>query len=385
MHCWSTKNFPPVIFPFVGFIGHVETKKRKPSLALSSGHTKETRALRTPNDRCVSAPADGKVKEHVPVLEFAPCLRTVNRAMLSDRSYMRDLPDRNPPSLLGWLLGLLLGVYVLQQVGRTWFNSDAIQTYGQLSSTGLRAGHLWSVLSYALLHGSLTHLLLNGLGLFFTVRALEHSLAPGRLPQLLFATALGGACGWLAVNFTRSGSVIGASGLLMGLLTVFVCLNPRRPMSVLLFLIIPITVQPIWFLAVLGGIDLLGLLFVELPGRGSLYGVAHSAHLGGAAMGYLFYRWVLARPSHYTEAKPAIELPKWFQRRAKTATPVFTAPLGAARSADRGRLGSGDTAREALRLEVDRILDKINAQGFDALNAGEKRVLDEARQKMNPR
>jgi hypothetical protein len=32
-----------------------------------------------------------------------------------------------------------------------------------------------------------------------------------------------------------------------------------------------------------------------------------------------------------------------------------------------------------LRAEVDRILDKINSEGFGALTAEEKRLLDEAR------
>jgi hypothetical protein len=33
---------------------------------------------------------------------------------------------------------------------------------------------------------------------------------------------------------------------------------------------------------------------------------------------------------------------------------------------------------------VDRILDKINLHGFGSLSAAEKRVLDEARQHINP-
>ena len=35
--------------------------------------------------------------------------------------------------------------------------------------------------------------------------------------------------------------------------------------------------------------------------------------------------------------------------------------------------------RGHLRAEVDRILDKINSDGFGSLSADEKRVLDEAR------
>jgi hypothetical protein len=41
--------------------------------------------------------------------------------------------------------------------------------------------------------------------------------------------------------------------------------------------------------------------------------------------------------------------------------------------------------RDALRAEVDRILDKINLHGFGSLTAAEKRSLDEARHHLNPR
>jgi hypothetical protein len=43
------------------------------------------------------------------------------------------------------------------------------------------------------------------------------------------------------------------------------------------------------------------------------------------------------------------------------------------------------TGRADLKVEVDRILDKINSHGFQSLSAEEKRVLDEARAAMTRR
>jgi hypothetical protein len=37
------------------------------------------------------------------------------------------------------------------------------------------------------------------------------------------------------------------------------------------------------------------------------------------------------------------------------------------------------TEREHLKLEVDRILDKINSKGFGSLTPEERKTLDEAR------
>jgi hypothetical protein len=61
-----------------------------------------------------------------------------------------------------------------------------------------------------------------------------------------------------------------------------------------------------------------------------------------------------------------IALPGWLRRWKRSAAP-----------APRFRVNLSN--RDDLRAEVDRILDKINSQGFGALTAEEKRLLDEAR------
>jgi hypothetical protein len=81
-----------------------------------------------------------------------------------------------------------------------------------------------------------------------------------------------------------------------------------------------------------------------------------------AAYGY--YR-IAGRVNPFGRAWGAdIELPRWFRLRKKAAAPRFQVNL---------------TNRTDLRAEVDRILDKINSEGFGALNEEEKRLLDEAR------
>jgi membrane associated rhomboid family serine protease len=300
--------------------------------------------------------------------------------MLSDRSYMRGDFGRTPPSVLACFLGLLVGVFVLQNIATLWFGSNAILDYGSLSGSGIRSGHVWGLLTYSLLHGGIGHLLLNGLGLYFIGRELQSQFGPERFLKLILATALGGALVWLGVNLNRPGSVIGASAVLMGFLAVFACMNPRRPITLLLFFILPVTVQPLWVVIVLGGVDLLGFLFYELPSNRTLYGVAHSAHLGGLAAGWLFYQFAVARASGSGAA--AIEPPAWFRRKDSLPAPSYKvnvdpAPASPARPAP--------PARDALRAEVDRILDKINLHGFGSLTAAEKRVLDEARKHLNPR
>jgi len=310
--------------------------------------------------------------------------------MLSDRSYMRGDYARTPPSVLACFLGLLVGGFVLQQIFRVWIGSTAPLDYGALSSTGIRSGQIWTLLTYTLLHGGIGHLLMNGLGLYFIGRELQTRLGPERFLKLILVGALGAGLAWLGVNLNNRGIVIGASGVLMAFLAVFACYDPRRPIQLLLFFVIPITVQPIWVVGVLGSIDLLGLIFYELPKNQSLYGVAHSAHLGGLAAGWLFYQFAVARTS--AGSGTLIEPPSWFRR--KDSRPALNSRVNIdSRTSSTRSSGSnsapasppGIARRDALRAEVDRILDKINLHGFGSLTADEKRVLDEARDHLNPR
>ncbi len=300
--------------------------------------------------------------------------------MLSDRPYMRADSYRSSPSVLVWLLGVIIGVFVIQNVFTIWFGSNLPLLWGGLSSTGIREGKVWTLFTYALLHGGIGHLLINCLGVFFIGRELQNALSPVRFLQLVLVGAIGASLCWLGVNFQRPGNVIGASGLVMALLAVFACLYPRRPITMLLFFVIPITIQPIWLVTILGGIDLLGFLFYELPSNRSLYDVAHSAHLGGLASGWLFFQFVLNRDQGNSRA--LIEPPAWLRRKPAKSPVAYHVNLGSpAGPAPAGR----QVDRDNLRAEVDRILDKINLKGFASLTAEEKKVLDEARHHLNHR
>lgn len=307
--------------------------------------------------------------------------------MLSDRSYMRSVTGRPAPGFLLWFLGSIVAIFVLQNVATTWFGSDVFFDYGSLYPDGVRAGYVWTLVSHVLLHASITHLLFNCLGLYFVGKVLEAELGPTRLAQLSVFAALVGGLFWLGANFQRGGNVIGASGVAMAYLSVFACLYPRRQMTILLFFILPVTVQPIWLVGILGGIDLLGFLFQELPHTRTLYGVAHSAHLGGLAAGWVFYQLVIVR--RLGSPSSAIEPPAWLKRRERAA-PKFTVNVGAPATPSTLLGGSATTpgsagSRDHLRAEVDRILDKINLHGFGSLTASEKAVLDQAREKLSHR
>lgn len=284
--------------------------------------------------------------------------------MLSDRSYMRDSYRFSGVSLLGWILGGLVAVFILQNIFPRWFNLNVIYDYGVLSTPGIREGKIWTLLTYSLLHGSALHLIINCVMLYFLGRTLEAELGARHLMRLaLVAAAVGGVL-WLVINYQHPYSgVMGASGVVMGFLMMFACLAPDRRMTFMVFFVLPVSLRPFTLVAIIGGIDVLGLLFSEMPGGTTR--IAHSAHLGGMLGGWLYYKFGLSRAA-WSISEVEAEPPRWQAKVVKPAAgAVFKVNL---------------SSRDELREEVDRILDKINSQGFGALTEAEKTRLDEARE-----
>ena len=298
--------------------------------------------------------------------------------MLSDRSYMRDDYPRQTTSALTWVLCATIAGAVMQFTFDR-FGADSFARMMALSPSSLMHGRIWTLVSYALLHDGLLHLLFNCLGIFFIGREVAPLLGFTRFLQFYALSAAVGAGLWLAVNAWTGGSVlVGASACIAAMFIFFACVYPEREITFLLFLILPVTLRPKVLAWTLFGFDLLGLLFSELPGSKFETNIAHSSHLGGMLTGWLFFRFVYARHgSDRVAGRPLIELPAWLRRRKAAAKddsrPVFKVDIG------------GKPTGAELRAEVDRILDKINSQGFGALTEQEKRILDDAKDLLSRR
>ena len=142
----------------------------------------------------------------------------------------------------------------------------------------------WQVLSYAFLHGGLTHLAFNMFGLWMFGAELERVWGARRMVHFYLASVLVAAMAQLLVTAYLGSNVptIGASGGLFGLLIGFAMVFPRRKITPL---IPPIPMPAPVFVALYGGIEL------TLGVSGSASGVAHFAHLGGLLGGWLMMRY----------------------------------------------------------------------------------------------
>lgn len=292
--------------------------------------------------------------------------------MLSDRAYMRQDYNRQPTPVVIWIISAMVSGYVLQLIFDR-MGSSALTSLFALSANGIRHGHIWSLFTYTLLHdtqlpGGILHILFNALGIYFLGRELTPLLGAQRLLAVYFAAAIAGGAIWLAVHFFSGGPVplIGASACVAGLFIVFACFYPDREVTFLLFFVLPVTLKPKIMVWIFLGVDLLGFLFSELPGGSFDTGIAHSAHLGGMLSGWIYFRYFHANNGWDRAPSVSIELPGWLRRKARSAADAMPTSVSTRRQSD-------------LRAQVDRILDKINSQGFGALTEEEKRTLDEAK------
>jgi membrane associated rhomboid family serine protease len=145
----------------------------------------------------------------------------------------------------------------------------------------LLQGYLYKPFTYQFLHGSLMHLGMNMLWLFFFGPDVERALGTRQFFRFyIFCGAVGVLATFIPYVLTRvSPSVTGASGAVMGVLVAFAMIEPDR--QFFLFPIpAPITARFLVFIVVVMNI-ITGLS--DSP-------VSVTTHFGGMAAGFLYMR-----------------------------------------------------------------------------------------------
>jgi membrane associated rhomboid family serine protease len=203
----------------------------------------------------------------------------------------------------------------------------------------------WTLVTYMFLHGGLFHIAFNMLGLYFFGPRLELELG-GRDFLLLYV--ISGLSGALFSFLTPYVAVIGASAAVFGVFIGFARYWPRE--MIYIWGIIP--VQARWLVVAMAVLSLLG---------GAGYGdsgIAHFAHLGGFAGGFLF---LIVRDRNTRAAR--------FQAQLQT-------PPARAVDVERWLRIDPTSLHEVNRLELERILEKLKRQGPASLTENEREFLD---------
>ncbi len=204
----------------------------------------------------------------------------------------------------------------------------------------------WTVVTYMFLHGSITHILFNMLGLYFFGGRVEDFLGG---PKFLWLYFLSGVMGAVAsFVFTPYTPIIGASGGVFGVFVGYAYYWPRD--RVYVWGIVPIEAR--WLVAIMTALSLFGGF------GGAMGGIAHFAHLGGFLGGYLYVRWIDRKA----------------RARQREFAQKFAVPKGD--NLEKWKAISRDSLHEVNREEFDRIMAKLNASGPASLTDREREFLD---------
>jgi len=270
--------------------------------------------------------------------------------------FVRDVADTSvsPPEIVGSI------TYEWMPPLKRWLHFS--------TDRGFRRLEVWRFVGFQFLHGSLTHLLFNMVGLFFFGSLVEQYLGSKRYLAFYLLCGIFGALMYLLLNLggyiaalqfgqpvavpgllfnSTVTPLVGASAGVFGVLMAGAFLAPNA--KVLLFLIIPMRLSTLAYaLAIIA-------LFKVIFGANNAGGEA--GHLGGAIAGFYFIR----HPHHLHG---------------------FFDFLGRIDPTSRHFRGKGRrfarAGGPADRSDIDRILDKISDRGLHSLTDKEKRLLRNA-------
>lgn len=227
--------------------------------------------------------------------------------------------------------------------------------------------HPWSPLTYMFVHGGFMHVLFNMIGVFFFGPPLERDMGGTAFIRFYVICGVGAALTSVAlIQLIGTPLVIGASGAVFGVMLAFAWKWPEAPIYI--WGVLPVKAK--WLVGIMG----VGALWATMQaGRAGPGGVAHWAHLGGLATGFVMLKYGDVIAARWRSLRGGSRRTRPMRSSGADSRGTVTRNI---RSGRRRSGGGGDDLDE-----VDRILDKIREHGIDALSEDEQAFLDEMSRK----
>ena len=205
---------------------------------------------------------------------------------------------------------------------------------------------IWQPFTYLFIHGDIWHVLINMFVLWMFGSELEMTWGRKDFLKYYFSTGLGAGIVTILFNLTSNTPIVGASGAVFGILLAYGLMFPNR--LVYIYFLIPVKVK--YFVLVIGVVALFSSF-----GQSN---ISHITHLSGMIIGFIYLR----SNARIDTIKNIVS-----QKKAQIEEKL--------QSKKQERL-------KELQIEVDKILDKINLEGFGKLTEEEKSFLYNASQKL---
>lgn len=330
---------------------------------------------------------------------------------------MRTYSDYSGGPSIGWLtpptpvvkrLLIINGAVFLLEVLAVLSNNWAFfRDFIALSGPGIKSFMLWQFVTYMFLHSpfGIFHILINLLVLWMFGRDVEYELGPVNFLKMYILGGIVGGLLWLAFNFSTRGYVLGASGAILSVVIAFATLFPERPITILVFFILPITMKAKWWAWITVAFVSYGCLMM----RNST--VADLAHLGGIIVGYLYVKWLgfghtpawiaaiqRAMPraprarreegDEFHSSRPGVPFNHPYRSfEDEELHPARKKGLFGRVMPTRSRLSEPEQMdkEEFIQKQIDPILDKIAKHGMQSLTRKERKILESARERMGKR
>lgn len=220
--------------------------------------------------------------------------------------------------------------------------------FGALWTLDSNRFEIWQLVTYMFMHGGVWHILFNMFALWMFGAEIENYWGTQQFTIYYFTCGIG--AGIINILLTSGAyPTVGASGAVYGVLLAFGMMFPDR--YIYIYFLLPIKAK---YLVALYAV----LEFIASFDQ-SASGIAHFAHLGGMAIGYIYIK-VMQRE---------FPLQSWFEKI----------------SANDSRSSSyrSSSSRQITQDRIDEILDKISRSGYESLTSEEKRILLEASKDKN--
>lgn len=270
---------------------------------------------------------------------------------LSGRKASRFTRSWAPPQriVLLSLIGLNAAAFIVQLVLTSW-NQPFVLEYFGLSDRGINDAYAWQFFTAPLLHNNIWHFAADMLVLYFIGRDVEAIIGQR---QFLFLYLFGAFSGELGHLFLMPSDCVlfGASGGVAAIFIAYATILPELEMTTLLLFMVPVRLK-MRRLAQIALVVAVALLLYDRSGV-----VGHSAFVGGAIAGW-FYAHLLG-----------------FGRTSLLQRVLRQRRLEAARL-------KSMRADQFVVEEIDPLLEKISQRGLASLSRRERRLLEQAREKM---
>ena len=232
------------------------------------------------------------------------------------------------------LVSVNFGIFLLQTVAKT--EGLFFPLFGLVPKLVWSEFMIWQPFTYLFFHGGIWHVLINMFVLWMFGSELERLWGKEHFLKFYFVTGVGAGFVTMIFGLNSMTPIVGASGAVYGVLLAYGLTYPNR--TVYLYGIIPI--KSLWFVIGIG-------VIAFMSSFDNVSQISHLTHLSGMMIGYL----MLKRPVRFNDL--------WFTIRKRTLEYKIK------------HEEKKVSQHQAIEREIDRILDKINREGFDSLTEEE--------------